>query len=318
MFEKRELTDPFLRTVKASAGRRREVFDTGFEGTGSLCLRVSAATGKKVWTFVYRNLAGQQRRYRIGSYPGITLSQARRQVRELAAQVTLGGDPSEDRWKEKSQTRAATDFGELARRYLLDAKGRKAPGSLKNDERKLKKDLLPTWGKRDISNISRRDVVRVLESIVDRGAPITANRTRTLIQTIFKFAVKKGLLPLEATNPCQAVDIPGGKEKGRKRFLSENEIKSVWQALGDFDEPVATLFRLILLTGQRPGRSEVYDLERTEWRPVGNSGTKDEERGGTPGAAVRGGPGLPPGSPGTVDKLNLGVPFPDERRGILL
>jgi hypothetical protein len=249
MFERRLLSDAFLKTVTTRDGRRREVFDAGFEGTGSLCLRVSAATGKKVWTFVYRNLAGQQRRYRIGSYPGVALDQARRQVRELAAHVTLGGDPSEDRWKEKLQAWATTEFEELARRYLLDAKGRKATGSLKDDERMLKKDLLPRWGKRDISNIGRRDIIRVLESIVDRGSPVTANRTRTLIQTIFKFAVKKALLPAEAVNPCQTVDIPGGKEKGRDRVLSENEVKSVWQALEAFDEPAASLFRLILLTG---------------------------------------------------------------------
>ena len=81
MFEKRELTDPFLKAVKAESGDRRDIFDTVYEGTGSLCLRVSAATGKKVWTFVYRNPAAKQRRYRIGSYPRVSLAAARKKAR---------------------------------------------------------------------------------------------------------------------------------------------------------------------------------------------------------------------------------------------
>ena len=115
MFEKRELTYPFLKTVKAEEGRRREVFDTGFEATGSLCLRVSAATGKKVFTFVYRNLTAKQRRYRIGSYPRVSLAAARKKARSLAARVTLGEDPAQDRWKEKLAARDAMSFKELSR-----------------------------------------------------------------------------------------------------------------------------------------------------------------------------------------------------------
>ena len=114
MFEKRELTDAFVKTAVAEDGRRRDVFDTGFEGTGSLCLRVSAATGKRVFTFIYRNLAAKQRRYRIGSYPHVTLAAARKKARSLAARVTLGEDPAQDRWKQKQAARGAMLFEELS------------------------------------------------------------------------------------------------------------------------------------------------------------------------------------------------------------
>ena len=283
MFEKRELTDPFLKNVKAEPGDRRDIFDAGYEGTGSLCLRVSAATGKRVWTFVYRNLTAKQRRYRIGSYPRVSLAAARKKARSLAARVTLGEDPAQDRWKQMKAARDAMAFEELGRLYLRDhAKRHKAPKSQREDKRILDKDLLPAWKDRDIQTIVRSDVVKVLDAIVARGAPVAANRTRALIHTVFEFGTRKSYLPADAVNPCRGVAPPGGKEKSRERVLNEEEVKTVWRALEGFEEPWASLYRLMLLTGQRSG--EVKAMRWTEidgdlWViPAGKTKNRQEQR----------------------------------------
>ncbi len=117
--------------------------------------------------------------------------------------------------------------------------------------RLLGKELLPAWGDRPAAEITRREVVHLVEGIAKRGAPIVANRTLGLIRTIFNDGLRRGFPTLEA-NPAHLVELPA-KEVGRDRYLTREEIKAVWQATGD--EPLATrnAFRLALLTGQRSG-----------------------------------------------------------------
>ena len=84
MSEVIRLTAPWVRAAKASSGKLREVFDAGFNAPGSLVLRISPK-GLKTWTFIYRNLAGRQRQYRIGHYPSLSLGK----VREIAYNLSF-------------------------------------------------------------------------------------------------------------------------------------------------------------------------------------------------------------------------------------
>ena len=52
-------------------------------------------------------------------------------------------------------------------------------------KRILGKELAPTWGHRPAADITRREVVHLVEEIAKRGAPIVANRTLSLIRLIF-------------------------------------------------------------------------------------------------------------------------------------
>jgi len=66
-------------------------------------------------------------------------------------------------------------------------------------------------------------------------------------------------------NPCRRVRLPGGKEGGRKRFLSRQEIATLWKALKGFEEPLASIFRLMLLTGQRSGKIKAMSWKEIDW-----------------------------------------------------
>ena len=240
-------------------------------------------TGLKTFTFTYRNLAGKQRRYGMGHYPVLTLGKARKKARKLSGRVANGEDPAEDRWKQKQAAREAMDFKELSRLYLRDhAKRHKAPKSQREDQRIIEKDLLPAWKKRDIRTIDRGDVVQLLDAIVSRGSKVMANRTRALVGTIFTFARHKSYLSADSVNPCQDVPLPGGKEKSRERVLSEEEIKTLGKALEGFEEPLASLYRLMLLTGQRSGEVKAMRWEEIDgdlWIiPAGKTKNRQEQR----------------------------------------
>ena len=85
----------------------------------------------------------------------------------------------------------AFTFDRLAQRYLDEyAKPRKA--SWRNDEIFLKRPR-QAWGKRDAATITRRDAIELLDEI-KRTAPVSANRTHSVLVTLFNWAVEDQLL----------------------------------------------------------------------------------------------------------------------------
>jgi integrase len=197
--------------------------------------------GRKTFVLRYR-ANGRKRRISIGTHPPWSLKDARDEAKEILGKAAKGEDLQAARKRE----RAAETFGELAEEYLeRHAKRRKK--SWREDQRKLEKDLLPAWRNRKAKDITRREVIRLVEGIVDRGSPVSANRTLALISKIFNFGIDMEIVDI---NPAQRVRPPA-KESSRDVVLKEDEIRALWQALEEEDPIVAGTFKLRLLTAQR-------------------------------------------------------------------
>ncbi len=198
-------------------------------------------TGRKAF-FVRYDLGSGRKRLTIGTYPSLSLADARSQAKDILGRVARGEDPQ----AEKRADREAVTFGELAAEYLeLHAKRHKK--RWQEDERVLKVDLLPVWRRKKAKKIHRRDVGELLDGIVERGAPIMANRVRALISKIYNFGLGRDLVD---HNPCHGVPMPA-RAKQRDRVLSEDEIRKLWRALDGFDPVMAATFKMRLLTAQR-------------------------------------------------------------------
>ncbi|MEA3467293.1 MAG: tyrosine-type recombinase/integrase [Thermodesulfobacteriota bacterium] len=100
----------------------------------------------------------------------------------------------------------------------------------------------------------------LLDKIVDRGAPIAANRTLALIRKIYNFGIERDLVEY---NPCTMVKAPG-KEKQRDRVLTVAEIRALWTAFYDTLTPaMANIQKLRLITAQRG-----IDVSSMRWQDV--------------------------------------------------
>ena len=103
----------------------------------------------------------------------------------------------------------------------------------------------------------------MLDKIVDRGSPGTANNTFKIIRKMFNWAIKKDILEV---SPCDRVDMPGPLVV-KDRALDADEIKTLWNSLNN-DKTVSMIpevrqmLKLILITAQRPG--EVSGLHTRE------------------------------------------------------
>jgi integrase len=132
--------------------------------------------------------------------------------------------------------------------------------SADQDQRKLNADVLPELGTQFAAEISKSDIVALLDKIVDRGAPVGANRTLALLRKLYNWAMAEGYI---ASNPASGIPMRA-KEESRSRVLSDNEIVSFWNALDGpgFDRITADVLRFQLLVGARI--REVTGLERAE------------------------------------------------------
>jgi integrase len=264
------LTASKIDAIKPPEQGQIELYDHDLPG---FAFRVGRS-GKRAWVLRYRVKANGthpacMRRLTLGSYPAMSLADARRHARAKLGEVASGGDPageSEAAAEAEARDRANT-LAELAGRYMshCEAQGRNKARTLAQKHRMLKR-LLAVWGTRPASSISRRDIIALVEKIAERGAGIQANRTVALISNLFAFATDREII---TANPAHRIPKPG-VERSRDRVLVEDEIRRVWKALDDEPRKVAAIVQLTLLTAQRRGevcglRWDELDLDRGWW-----------------------------------------------------
>jgi hypothetical protein len=267
------LTDALLRSF-APREKLTELWDARVAG---LCLRVSPG-GVRSWTFRYRPKdSASFKRLGLGRYPEVSLALARERAEARRVEVAGGADPQGERKAKREAERSALTFDALADEYL-ERYAKPHKRSWENDALYLRAHVRPAWGPRPAKKIGRADAATLLDAIA-KAAPTSANRTQSILSKLFNWSVESGLLE---SNPLARMP-KRAKEKAKDRVLSPDEIRALWQAIGDAG-PVAAALKLLALTGLRPG--EVAGLEISELADVDNPARARLE---IPAARMKGG-----------------------------
>lgn len=252
-----------LKALKGTGERQ----DRAVEGYPGLRLRVSADGHRKTLVFVYRQ-AKKVKRLTLGDWPILSIAEAVQMYGNMMALAAKGDDPRRALPAVRPVSRKTDGFTveELAeefrdRRLIGPNPDKPLVKTWAETWRIIERDVLPEFGQRDAATITPRDVVLLLDGIVDRGALRIANRARSILVQMFKFGVSRGLV---AASPVVAVEPPA-KSAPRERILTDAEIKAVWRKI-DTAKMLPRLrhsLRLLLATGQR--RSEVALAEWSEF-----------------------------------------------------
>lgn len=227
-----------------STNKESEIFwDDNFPRGGSFGLRVFKS-GKRSFLFGYRTKAGVKRFVTIGDARLLRLTKAREEALRFVVRVQNGEDPS----GEKQEYRDSETVAEIVEDFrAIYYKERKlAPLTIKSYDQLLTSRILPALGDRKIWDISKKDVVKFMDGIKKEGRLQAARNTQTLLTTIFNFAKSRGVKTQE---PCLGLAKPEGGR--RTRYLHPVEIGKLWNVLGEEEQPLQGLFKLLLLTGQR-------------------------------------------------------------------
>lgn len=234
------------------------IYDLREPNGNGFALRVFPS-GEKSWVFIY-TFQGRKRRMTLGKYPTMTLKKAKSEHRKALDMLQNDKkDPAFEKQKEKAETRDSSTIEGLIEEYIkIHAEPNKR--SWKEDQRMLNKDVRPAWGKRKAKDITRHDVIQLLDKIKVRGSPIIANRTFACMRRMFNFAIKRAILD---ASPCIMIEAPA-KENRRDRYLSTEEIKIFWYGLDNapMSQAIKLALKFLLVTAQR--KSEVISAEWSE------------------------------------------------------
>ena len=249
MLAKKPLTDRAIAAVKpAPPGKRRLLWDAQVPG---LALRVTDR-GSRSFVLVLRYPGTRYPTPRsLGTVGAISLAEARDTAREWLGQIRKGVDPQAQAHERRQETFSAIAEGYLSRK----AKDHRSRGKV---EATLARLVYPTLGQRPIDAITRGDVVRLLDRIEDDNGPVMANRVLGYVSRVFDFHATR-------TDSFRSPIVKGMKrasEQARSRILSDDELRAVWKAAGEYQHPFGPLLRFILLTATR--RNEALFATRAE------------------------------------------------------
>jgi integrase len=231
---------------------RREIPDGHMPG---LYLIVQPS-GARSWAVRYRH-HGQSRKHTLGSYPAIDLKAARALAGKALRAVAEGHDPGREKFL--ARTAKADSVDHVVEEFLeRHVRRSNRPRTAQGTERLLRQHVLPHWRGRLVHEITRRDVLKILDHVVDGGAPIAANRTLAAVRKFFNWCVARDIL---AASPCAGVKPPSA-ERARDRVLSDDELRLVWAAADKIGGTFGPLVKLLALTGQR--RDEVARMRWDE------------------------------------------------------
>ncbi len=216
--------------------------------------------GTKVFFYGYNSpVIGKRRFLTLGEYPAVSLQEARSTYNKAYDAVKAGRDPLEAKQLEHEGRLKAPTVVDLVNEYI-ERHAKRFKRSWRKDERILNYDVVPVWGNRKAEDIAKRDVVVLLEKIVDRGSPAIANNTFQIIRKMFNWAIEKDIL---IHTPCIGIKLPAPKIVC-DRVFSELEIKKFWINLEKctMSPETRTALKLILITGQRSG--EIIGMHTSE------------------------------------------------------
>jgi integrase len=266
---KKRLTDRALKALKPAApGKRYDVMDADVRGFG---VRV---TDKGQRTFVlvarYPGSTNPTRRA-LGEYPTLAREGARKKARRWHDLIAEGIDPKEDeaRLLLAELRKRADTFDVVAEEFIRRVVIGPNPDKPKQRRghivaRELRREFSERWKGRPITSITRRDVIEVVNEVVDRGAPYQAHNLLGHVRVLFNWTIEIGDYGLEIS-PCDRIRPKRliGKKALRMRVLTNAELKAFWLASGRMGYPFGPLLQMLALTGQR--KSEVANASWSEF-----------------------------------------------------
>ena len=215
-------------------------------------------SGEKTYA-LFTRVNGRLINHKIGSAAVLELAQARKEARRKLGEISGGLDPRETRREAK---RAELETVEVVIEKFVERYVKPNNKSWKEIKRKFDVEVLPHWGKRPISSISQRDVIELLDGIVDRGGVgAQANRVLAAIRRLFNWSVERGLLDRSPTDRVKA-PVP---ETPRDRVLSDSELALVLRAADMVGFPFGPYVVISILVGAR--REEVAGMRWSELTP---------------------------------------------------
>lgn len=260
-----------LTDSKCTGAKPQEKDYSLYDGQGLiLFIRKS---GSKVWRYKYKRANGKDGLMTLGNFPALTLKAARSKRRELEELIANGVDPIEHEEIQKTKLKNAYSFEAIAREWHKEYSktGRWVAETADRALRNLEEYVLVMIGTKPIDTIKPKDLAAVLRSIEEKGYTEVVKKTRQRLNSIFAYAISKGLIE---ENPAYFLKDVFVTTKAPKHHpqLALNRLPELQQRLAnDTGYPLTKLCTTFALhtfvrsSELRFARWAEFDLEKGVW-----------------------------------------------------
>lgn len=232
-------------------------------------------TGTKSWHFRF-TFKGKEKRLSLGTYPTVSLKDARILCEQNHIKITQGILPTKNNSHHESEPEITfADFALHWKQFKLKklhSNEKKRQSTAIQIERYLRKDLLPGLGNLPLSAITQKEILRVLRKIEDRGALSITEKCRGWLHEIFRHAIAEGYVKFNPVADIDIVLLPSRPVR-HNPYLKVDELPMLLTALNHYqgDKRTRLGIKLLLLTAVRPGELRYaepahFDLEAGLWK----------------------------------------------------
>ncbi|MDX9795578.1 MAG: tyrosine-type recombinase/integrase [Arcobacteraceae bacterium] len=230
--------------------------------------------GSKMWRFDF-SFDKKRKSMSFGLYPEISLKEAR-EKRELAREnIRKNINPIDSK---NSNFKIETTFKFVALKWLELMKKSWSESNYKKIKSNLENNAFPHIGNKEIKNITRKEILNIIEKMENRNAIEYANRLLNNIQRIYKYAVTNEWTEYNIISDIDKTNTLQKREKNHMPALTkENEIVQLIKDINsygiDFKSDISTIYALKIFPflPLRP-----YNLRSLEWSEIDFNSQKIE------------------------------------------
>jgi integrase len=226
-------------------------------------------TGSKRWEYRYR-FNGRERTLSLGTYPDISLADARAERDKASRTVNTGRDPSAERQAEKARRKvsAANTFESVAREWLSTKAHGWTPKQHDKERDRLENHAFPWIGRMPIAEVGVAQIRPLLKRISDRGHVEQAHRLRFQLSRVFKFAMVHEKADRDPAAALAEI-LPARRKQNYPTITNPAEVGALLRAIDSFPGSfvVACALKLAPLWFCRPG-----EVRLAEWTHIDMDG----------------------------------------------
>jgi len=216
--------------------------------------------GSVSWLYQKKIKGGARRGFKLGTYPTMSLAQARSAALEIQIEAERGIDRVHAEESAKAQGLAAQSVLDILEIYIATYLNQELKAGQSREERKrqLNTYLLPHFPKR-VGALTRSDLQLIVDTKQAEGKVVMANRLRAALSAFTGWAYRRGHISEDIGVLLQRA----GKEKPRERTPTMVEVKLIWDQTFKMGDLWGPYLRMCILTGQR-SRKDVLAM-RWAW-----------------------------------------------------
>ena len=255
-----KLAEPLSPSAVINAKAKAEPY-TLTDGRGMFLL--VNPDGSRWWRFRYYRPGTKKRNtLSLGTFPDVSLKQARERREDARKLVADGIDPGD---KRKAEAHAGAEtFEAVAREWFAKFSGQWVEDHGNRILRRLERDVFPWIGRKPVASVTAPDILAVLRRIDDRGARETAHRARTNIGQVIRYAIATGRAERDPTGDLRGA-IPPPTEHNHAAIIETDRVGELLRAIDAYDGhfPTRCALQLAPLVFVRPG-----ELRQAEWAEI--------------------------------------------------